>query len=924
VIDSGLARIGRYSHRSKMQRLPIEPVAQANLDQRAGRCGRLGPGVCIRLFDEEEMQQRPAFEAPEIQRSNLAGVILQMAHQRLGRIETFDFMDPPDDRLIRDGYTVLRELRALDEDDQITSLGRRMAALPLEPRLSRALLAAETFGCLDEGLIVVSALAVPDVRERREDSAASPSYVDAKSDWTTRLNLWRELHSLGSASAQRRWCKDAGVSWLRVLEWRDVQRQLRAVAKERKLGINERAADAPALHRALLTGFISHIGERLDNRNYRGARGRSFAIFPGSPVARAAPPWVVATEMIETSRVFGHGVAAVKPGWILEAADHLVQREPFDAVWSAGQGRATTRQRAVVFGLSIELRQRVPLAPIDAPGARALMIEHLLVRPPAPARGGVAGLPLSAHNRSMLAKAADWECRVRRTLLDEAALFRFFEQKVPRKVVDQKSFLSWYKKLDKAAQATLRLQDGDVGLDQLPSLASFPSEFVSGRNQLPLRYEFLPTSDTDGVTLSLPLPLLAQIGAGTLEWLVPGWLPEKVERLLRSLPKAKRKKLAPIAQTAAQFVAETVGEQGGFPEESLRQTLADYVRRRLGEPFVPDDLRMDALDPYLNVRIELLDTGGQVVDASRDVLSLAARHGAASHVVRAPDSSFEQGQVSKWSFGDLPDQVETRHGSVTVNGRPALAEKQGAVSLRVFADVEHADRTHAQGVARLTLLQLRDKQRYVQRRLPDANSLTLRYAALGDTDQLFDDIALGAIRALAPQSLSSVRTQQQFEALVNVARQQLIAKANELGALAQEILSGRQAVLSAITKKLEAAHPAVIADILSQVEKMVPPRFLRDTPTEWLDHLPRYLNAALRRLERLTRHGGENQHHRQDVVARWQRYLALSDETLQLRLTDWRWLLEEYRVSLFSQPIKTSRPASAKRLDVAWDRAMQG
>ena len=809
VIDSGLARIGRYSHRSKMQRLPIEPVARANLDQRAGRCGRLGPGVCIRLFEQEDAENRPAFEAPEIQRSNLAGVILQMAHQRLGRIESFDFMDPPDERLIKDGYNVLRELRALDSDELVTALGKRMASLPLEPRLSRAILAAESYGCLDEALVVVSALAVPDVRERRDEDGAPPSFVDAKSDWSTRLNLWRELHQQGSAAAQRRWCKDHGIAWLRVLEWRDVQRQLRSVCKERKFTLNERRADAPALHRALLTGFVSQIGERVDTRSYRGARGRTFYIFPGSPVARSSPPWIAATELIETSRVFAHGVAEVKPGWILEAAEHLVQREPFDAQWSAGQGRATTRQRAVLFGLSIELRQRVPLAPIDPPGARSLMIDHLLVNPPAGARGGVVGLPFSAHNRSMLDRAVDWEHRLRRSLVDEATLFRFFDQLIPRKVVDEKSFMAWHKKLDKSVRARLKLSDDDLGLGNLPDEFLFPSVFVAGRNPLPLSYRFLPTADADGVTLSLPLPLLAQVAVGSLEWLVPGWLPEKVEKLLRSLPKARRKKLAPIAQTAERFLAGTLGAEQGLPETSLLQALADFARRELGEPLTPGAFQSAPLPDHLRVRVELLDKEGGTIEASRDIEALLKRHGGAGHVVRAPTSSFEQARVTQWSFDDLPEQVDAQHGAVTVSGRPALCDQGEHLALRLFADAQHADRVHAQGVGRLVLQQLRDKRRYVHKQLPDANALTLRYAALGDTDQLFDDLALRAIVAIATEPLSSVRTQASFNALVQRARQHLVSEANRLGALAHSILTERQAVLSALSERLDQAHPAV-------------------------------------------------------------------------------------------------------------------
>ncbi|MEO1575021.1 MAG: ATP-dependent RNA helicase HrpA, partial [Pseudomonadota bacterium] len=566
VIDSGLARIGRYSHRSKMQRLPIEPVAVAGLDQRAGRCGRLGPGICVRLFDADDLEQRPAFEAPQIQRSNLAGVILQMAHLGLGRIEDFDFMDPPEDSLVRDGYTLLRELGALDEDDGITSVGRGMAGLPLEPRLSRALLAAQRFNCLTEALVVVSALAVADPLERRDAEPAA--FVDKRSDWSTRLNLWRALAEQGGASRQKAWCKDNGVHWVRVLEWRDVHRQLKSVCRERRLTLNEKPANAASLHRALLAGFVSHIGQRDEGRRYRGARGRQFSIFPGSPVAASPPPWIVATELIETSRVFGHQLAAVTPAWIVEAAGHLVRREPVAPMWSGGAGRATAKVRAVVFGLAVELPKRVPLAPMDPAGARALAIEHLLVQPPG--EGPVAKLPFTRHNRQRLHEARQMEDRARRLLVDDAALFRFFDARVPRKVVDQRALLEWHKTLSADDARALELDWSDLGLDGPLSLSAFPTRFKVGRNALTLTYRFAPGERDDGATLRVPEALTDQMDAGALQWLVPGWLDEKVNRLLRGLPKAQRKRLAPIQDASRAFLAGA-GLDDGMPEVSLHE-----------------------------------------------------------------------------------------------------------------------------------------------------------------------------------------------------------------------------------------------------------------------------------------------------------------------------------------------------------------
>ncbi|MFK7888630.1 MAG: ATP-dependent RNA helicase HrpA [Gammaproteobacteria bacterium] len=918
VIDSGLARIGRYSHRSKMQRLPIEPVAVANLDQRAGRCGRLGPGVCVRLFDQDSLDERAPFEAPEIQRSNLAGVILQMASLRLGQIEHFDFMDPPDDRLVKDGYSVLRELGALDEYDDITQIGRGMAGLPLSPRLSRALLGAQKFGCVDEALIVVSALAVPDPVERRD--GPDLDFVDKRSDWVTRLNLWRAMHETGSVSAQRRWCKDAGVSWPRVMEWKDVQRQLRSTCRERRLTVNDKPADSSALHRALLTGFVSHIGEKVDARRYRGARGREFAIFPGSGVAKSAPPWIVATELIETSRVFGHGIAAVTPGWIVEAADHLIRREAFDPQWSAAKGRATARQRAVVFGLSIELRQRVPLAALDPAGARSLLITHALVAPVS--KGKVGQLAFMQANRRKLQDAQRFESRCRRLVIDEAALFRFFDRQLPATVVDERALLHWHQSLKPPVQKALAFDWSDLGLEHAPDLAWYPNTFALGRNELPLRYVFAPGSDNDGVTLQLPTALLGQVDVGALQWLVPGWLDEKVERLLRALPKSQRKRLAPIGEAARAFVAQTLGESPHIPEVSLWRALARFATERCGEPVAPPAFAAATLEPYLHARIEVLDEHGKVVDEARDLASLSTQHARAERPLNTKTNWHRDG-IEHWDFGDLPDSVVIKQGGVELDGRPALVAQGAQVNLRVFADADEAALQHARGVAHWVLNVLKDKQRYLQKNLPKANALALLYAPLGDTQALFADIALCAIEELAPVPLHTVRTAEAFETLVTAARGNIISSAQSLAALMHDVLSRRQQTLALLDKPPVMSHPQIAQDLREQIEALVPADFLSATPAQWRTHVPRFFDAAKRRIEKLGQQGRENPALQQDVQSRMARYQKMDDPAQRARLTEFRFLLEEYRVSLFSQPMKTSRPVSAKRLDAAWKKALR-
>ena len=919
VIDSGLARIGRYSHRSKMQRLPIEPVSLASLNQRAGRCGRLGPGVCVRLFDEDDLDTRPEFEAPQIQRSNLAGVILQMAHLGLGRIDDFAFMDPPDDGLVRDGYTLLRELGALDDEDRITAVGRGMAGLPLEPRLARALLAARRFNCLSEALIVVSALAVPDVMERR-DAEPAP-FVDRRSDWSTRLNLWRALHELGGASRQRAWCREHGVHWVRVLEWKDVHRQLRTACRERRLPVNETPAASSAVHRALLAGFVSHIGERQDARIYRGARGRRFNIFPGSPVAASPPPWIVATELIETSRVFGHQVAAVTPAWIVEAAGHLVRREPVEPAWAAGPGRATARVRAVVFGLSIELRKRMPLAPMDPAGARALAIEHLLVQPPGD--GQLANLGVTRHNRTRLAEARHMEQRARRLLVDEGAIFRFFDARVPAEVVDRRSFLDWHRSLDAAARDALKLDWPDLGLDAPLSLNAFPTTFDVGRNPLALQYRFRPGERDDGVTLALPEALIDQLDAARVQWLVPGWLEEKVVRLMRGLPKATRKRLAPIQQSAQRFVDAHPIADGAWPASSLFDALADFVSRSVGERISGAAFRDVELEPYLRARLVILDDQGKTMRDTRDAEGLRAQNPRRARPM-AVDQKWHRDGLTGFEPETLPDEVRVQSAGVELVGRPAFVEQGSGVGLRVYADRRRADALHATGVRRLALLHLKDKRRYLRKQLADANTIALLFGTLGQAEALFDDLALCAIDILAPEPTVRVRSAGQFSALVDAARGRIVSVAEDLARDARAVLEARRDVLRRIDARLERAHPTIVADVRDHVDRLVPPTFLRDTPIEWRAHLPRFLKAVHQRLDRLAQRGNESPVSLADVQAREARLAAERDPQKRQRLVTYRWLLEEYRVSLFSQPMRTSRPVSAKRLDAAWEAANSG
>ncbi|MEM6640096.1 MAG: DUF3418 domain-containing protein, partial [Pseudomonadota bacterium] len=602
---------------------------------------------------------------------------------------------------------------------------------------------------------------------------------------------------------------------------------------------------------------------------------------------------------------------------IVEAAGHLVRREPLDPKWSQRPGRATARVRAVVFGLSIELPKRVPLAPMDPAGARALAIEHLLVNPQADE--ALDALAFARHNRRRIAAARDMEQRTRRLLVDDASIFRFFDARIPATVVDRRSLLAWHGNASAGEREALHLGWDDVGLDGPPDHRAFPDRFAVGRNELDLTYRFAPGEHDDGATLHLPDALLDQIDSGQLRWLVPGWLEEKALRLLRGLPKSQRKRLAPMQSCAAAFV-EHSGVLDGVPQSDLFDALAHFVSARLGEPVTASAFVGMALGPHLCVRLEITDARGQRTRSTRDPDALL--HGTKRRAQPiAAQREWHRDEITRWDMGALPEEVRVKTGGMELVGRPVLEARGTAVGLRVFADVAHADRVHSGGVARLVLRQLKDKRRYLQKQLADVNELSLLFGTLGAPDTLFDDLSLCAVRRLAPMPLHEVRDDEAFDATLASARAGIIADAEALAADARCVLAQRRDVLARLDARLARSHGPVVNDVRAHVARLVPPTFLRDTPLEWLPHLPRFLKAVHQRLDRLVQRGNESPALLAEILRRESKFASVADEAHQARLETYRWLLEEYRVSLFSQPMRTSRPVSAKRLDAAWDAA---
>ncbi len=611
VVDSGLARISRYSPRAKLQRLPIEPVSRASADQRKGRCGREGEGICVRLYAEEDFAARPEYTEPEIRRTNLASLILQMAALGLGAPEEFPFLDPPDARLLNDGYRLLAELSAVDGERRITQLGRRMARLPVDPRLARILVEAARLGVLRECLVIVAFLSIPDPRERptgRLEAADErhATFADPRSDFVMVQNLWRAIGEQSAAGSRvlRRFCRDNFLSWPRVREWQDLHAELTSIARSPRRSAEPATAPHAALHRALLSGFLGGIGVRDDERTYLGARDTRFVIAPGTPLARRRPHWVMAASLVETGRVYARMVAQIQPSWIEAAATHLVRRSYDDAEWSAERGMVLARETVSLYGRVLHAGRMIDFATVDPVTARRIFVEEALVRD----RGGPQGA-FRSRNAVAIAAIQDLEAKLRRRdlLVGDAAIADFYLERIPPKVADLRGFRRWWQ-VEEARNPQLL----DLPREQLlagPPPAFAPTDFpdcleVEG-NDIRLEYVFDTTAEDDGVTLVLPRPLLSALRPRQIERLVPGWLRDKVIAMLRGLPKEIRRSLVPIPDAAERFLAEA----GRHMDESLAATLAAFVTAECGTPVTQETIAAIALPPWLRMNIRVVDRG---------------------------------------------------------------------------------------------------------------------------------------------------------------------------------------------------------------------------------------------------------------------------------------------------------------------------
>ena len=926
VIDPGTARISRYSRRTKVQRLPIEPISQASAAQRAGRSGRTAPGICIRLYSEQDHAARPRFTDPEILRTNLASVILQMAALRLGEIESFPFLDPPERRSINDGVQLLQELGAFDTGGAITDLGRRLAQVPLDPRLGRMILQADTEGCLGEVLVLAAALSIPDPRERptgREEAARAQHarFADPHSDFVSYLNLWTYLRGQRKAmsgSAFRRMCREEFLHYLRIREWQDLAGQLRGIAagiglKSAHDGADSEPADPARVHAALVSGLLSHVGLRDgESRDYTGARNVKFVLAPGSALTKRPPRWIVVADLVETSRLYGRTAARIEPEAVERVAGDLVQRSYSEPHWDPRQGAVLAFERATLYGLPLAARRRVGYAGVDPVLARELFIRHALVDGDWETRHH-----FFADNARLRAELAELEERARRRdlLVGDEAIYAFYDARIPAEVVSARHFDGWWRKqrhrtpdlLTMTREDLLRVHDAD---------ADRPDSWQDGDLDLPLSYRFEPGAADDGVTVHVPVAVLARLGGEQFGWQVPALREELVTALIRSLPKELRRNFVPAPDTARAVLADL--EPTGEP---LLETLQRELRRRTGVLVPITAFDLEKLPAHLRVTFAVEGPDGAELARGKDLEALQDR--LAGQTRRAVADAVAEG-VERSGLRGWPDDLDELPHTVAgggVHGYPGLVDAGTAVDIRVFATAAERDAAGRDGLRRLLRLSAPSPVKALEKSLDTRRRLVLANNPDGSLAALLDDCADAAIDVLVRDP---VRTAAQFEAARRRVREALVATAADILGRAEKVLTALQEVHLLLPAKPPPAHADAVVDIGAQLSTLIGPGFVTTTGATHLGDLARYLTAICRRLERLP--GGQSADR-----DRMQRVHAVEDAYSQLLqalsparaagddVRDIARLIQEFRVSLWAQQLGTARPVSEQRIYRAID-----
>ncbi|WP_322402374.1 ATP-dependent RNA helicase HrpA [Massilia luteola] len=979
VVDAGLARVKRYSYRNKVEQLQVEPIAQAAANQRAGRCGRVADGVCIRLYEEADFLQRPKFTDPEILRSSLAAVILRMKSLHLTDVETFPFVEPPQGRAIADGYQLLQELGAVDDANELTPMGRKLAKLPLDPRVGRMILAAVDNVCLSEMLIIASALSVQDPRDRpmeyqQQADEKHKKFADEKSEFLGFLKIWRWFeqaieHKKTNRQLQDN-CRENFLSQVRLREWRDVHSQLLTIVKEQGWRLNETPATYDQLHMALLTGLLGNIGYKMEEEGgaqsggaYLGARGIKFHIWPGSTLGKKAGKWVMAAELVETTRLYARCIAQIQPEWIEKIGGHLLKKSWGEPRWEKRTAQVTASERATLYGIVVYSQRRINYALHNPQEAREIFIRDALVGGDYETRS-----PFFAHNHKLIREIENLEHKSRRldVLVDDQLIFAFYDNEIPTDVVNGAGFEKWYKDAARDNPKLLYLNREELMRHEAAGVTTelFPKTMNVTGIEMGLTFHFEPGSPRDGVTLTVPLFALNQIPRERADWLVPGMLKEKVQLLLKSLPQKLRRHCVPLPDYAARFF-ERNEDPVRFGRGDLIDALIADIHAQTGVRVMTTDFKLETLPAHLFMNFKVVDEHGRQLDMGRNLATLQAELGGQARQsfqrmaestpaaaqsgakplaqplaanAPAPVPSHAKGKaapapaaaaapsahtnITGWTFGELPELLEITQGKITLIGFPALVDKGTHCDLEVFDDPNVAARTHRIGLRRLFALQFKDQLKFAEKNVPGLQQMGMQFMSVGTPDELREQIVNKAIEIACLQDPLPVDAAS-FNKRRDEGKGRIGLLINETARLAGQIL----AEFHGLPKRLQGLPQAVAGDMQAQLQGLVHKRFIAETDYSQLAHFPRYLKAMNVRLEKLRGNPARDA----QLMAEWQAAATQFQRTvknqplknLDPRMIEFRWMLEELRVSLFAQELRTPMPVSSKRLQKVWESMLR-
>ena len=984
VIDAGTARVKRYSLRSKVEQLMVEPISQAAANQRAGRCGRVANGICIRLYDEADFNSRPKFTDPEILRSSLAGVILRMKSLQLGVVDDFPFIEAPSKRAITDGYQLLAELGAVDDANELTPTGIELARLPLDPRVGRMILEARDRQALDEVLIIASALSVQDVRDRPMEAQAQADqahakFDDEKSEFSGYLKLWKWLSESRGGQSPRAAAQGAEhklsnrqyeqllrqnfVNIRRVREWRDTHTQLHTTVAEHRWQLNAKPATYEQIHLSMLAGLLGNVGCKQDDEDvYLGARGIKFYRHPGAHLSKKPGRWTVVSELVETTRLFGRGIAGIEPTWLEQVGAHLLKKQLLDPHWEKKSAEVIALERATLYGLVVYSGRRVPFGKIDPQTARDIFIREALVQ-----TQWETALPFLAANQKMIAKVEELEHKSRRqdVLVDDELIFAFYDQQIPADVCSGRLLESWYRQAVKQQPTLLLLTREELMRHEAAGITTqaFPKTIRLGGTDCSASYLHEPGDAKDGVTVTVPLFVLNQVNEERCEWLVPGLLKDKIHALLKSLPQKPRSRFVPLPDSASKL-AEEMGAPEVFGSGSLTDALLKKVRDMTSLDVKRADFKLDMLSPHLFMNLRVVDEHGRQLGMGRNLGALKADWGSQargafqalaqlkvqaktssssskdmSNASKAtdggaldptPSANVQKGSVAsasplnlqskytQWTFGDLPELMEIKKGGQSLIGFPALVDMLDSVTVEVFDEPEVAAQKHREGLRRLFALQIKDALKYLEKNIPDLQKMAVSYMPLGTADELRQQIIEVALdRAFLLEPLPA--DEFSFKKRIEEGRGRLTLIANEVARLTGVILIE----YAAATRKIKDTKNSSDAtgDCAQQLQKLMPKKFLVATPWTQLQHFARYLKAIVLRLDKLRADPARDAAKVLELKPQEQRYWRLVAErkgAVDDRMLEFRWLLEELRVSFFAQELRTPQPVSIKRLEKAW------